>query len=352
MSDTGSGVSGGQARQAEHGEHVQGDSGPERRASQRTDLIDVTLVVPVTMADAPVGEVVRALGAELSALGKEWEAFLVYDGVRGPAWEAGQSLAAKAPEGNGRLRTIALNQQFGESACLAAAFEQSRGRVIITSPAYVQIDPREVAALLEKIDAGADFVTPWRHPRVDPAWNRLQSDVFNWVMRRIIQMEFHDLNCYFRAIHRGVLEDLAIYGDMYRFLPLIAYRQGYDVVEVKVRHLREWGGEKFYGVGIYARRLLDILGVVFLTRFTHKPLRFFGSLGGILSLLGGLMVGGLVVESLLVPEAGLYQRPLFLLGLMLLVLGVQIIGFGLVGEIIIFTQARHLREYRIERIYE
>ncbi|MDP6956176.1 MAG: glycosyltransferase [Planctomycetota bacterium] len=329
----------------------------ERRASAKQDLIDVTLVIPVTMADAPVAEVVGALGAELNALSLEWEACLVFDGVRGPAWEAAQALAAENdddPEatGGGRVLTIALNQQFGESACLAAAFEQSRGRVIVTSPAYVQIDPREVAVLLEQIDAGADLVTPWRHPRVDPAWNRLQSDAFNWVMRRIIQMEFHDLNCYFRAIHRGVLEDLAIYGDMYRFLPVIAHRQGYKVAEVKVRHLREWGGEKFYGVGIYSRRLLDILGVVFLTRFTHKPLRFFGSLGGIFSLLGGLMVGGLVIESLLVPEAGLYQRPLFLLGLMLLVLGVQIIGFGLVGEIIIFTQARHLREYRIERIYE
>jgi glycosyltransferase involved in cell wall biosynthesis len=346
-----------------------GEKSPARRASERGDLIDISLIIPVTMADAPVADVIRSLGAELDALGKEWEAFLVYDGVRGPAWEQGQALergtgdaaghdlagGAGRPRGDapsGSVHTITLNQTFGESACLAAAFEQSRGRVIITSPAYVQIDPREVALLLEKIDEGADFVTPWRHPRVDPAWNRIQSDAFNWVMRRIIRMNFHDLNCYFRAIHRGVLEDLAIYGDMYRFLPMIAYRQGYDVVEVKVRHLREWGGEKFYGVGTYARRLLDILGVVFLTRFTHKPLRFFGCLGGIFAIMGGVMVGGLVIQSILIPEAGLYQRPLFLLGLMLLMLGVQIIGFGLVGEIIIFTQARHLREYRIERIYE
>ena len=323
---------------------------PAREAAPQAEAtLDVTIVLPVQTADGCVREVIEALGAELTRQGRSWECVAVFDGVRGSAWEEAAALELENPE---QVRPLAFQQRFGESACLSAGLERARGRVIVTSPQYVQIDPAELGAMLSAIDGGADLVVPWRKPRVDPVLNRLQSACFNLLIRRIIGAPFHDLNCYLRAMRREALAGLAIYGDMYRFLPVIAHRQGYKVAEVKVRHLREWGGEKFYGVGIYSRRLLDILGVVFLTRFTHKPLRFFGSLGGIFSLLGGLMVGGLVIESLLVPEAGLYQRPLFLLGLMLLVLGVQIIGFGLVGEIIIFTQARHLREYRIERIYE
>ena len=197
---------------------------------------------------------------------------------------------------------------------------------------------------------GADLVTSWRSPRVDAWLNRIQSKLFNLVMRRIVGTQFHDLNCPFRAIRREVLEHLSIYGDMYRYLPAIAYKQGFRVDEVKVRHLKELGGAGIYGIGVYARRLLDILGVMFLTKFTHKPLRFFGALGAMLMAIGGVIAGGLFVQWLIDHETGLYQRPLFLVGVMLFVLGVQVIGFGLVGEIIIFTQARNLREYRIERL--
>jgi len=159
------------------------------------------------------------------------------------------------------------------------------------------------------------------------------------------------LNCYFRAIRREVLEDVAVYGDMYRFLPVIAYRQGYRVVEVQVRHLKEWGTTGFFGLGVYTRRFLDVLAVMFLTKFTLKPLRFFGTVGGAFSLIG---VG--ICVYLAVLKFGFHQaiggRPMFLLGVLLIVLGVQILGFGLVGEIIIFSQARNLKEYRIERIYD
>jgi hypothetical protein len=196
-------------------------------------------------------------------------------------------------------------------------------------------------------------VSPWRHPRIDPYLNRLQSALFNWVMRRIIQSPFHDLNCYFRAFKRQVLEEVAIYGDQYRFLPAIASRQGFKVVELKVRHLKEWGGSGFFGFGVYTRRAIDILGVVFLSRFTLKPLRFFGALGGAFLLLGAALCAAVFVQHIVleIPTPIITRSP-FLIGLLMFVLGVQIIGFGLVGEIIIYTQARNLREYRIERIWE
>jgi len=314
----------------------------------RTDL-DVTVIVPVQSGEAEVDQVVAGLGGELERLGRTFEFILVFDGVRGPAWRKGLELTSQQPE---RIQTIAFQNAFGESVCLSAGTERARGRTVITSPQYVQVDPVELGPMLDAIDGGADLVTPWRVQRVDPVLNRIQSACFNWLIRQIIRGgTFHDLNCTLRAIRRDVLEDIAVYGDMYRFLPVIAHRQGYRVVEVQVRHLKEWGKAGFYGVGVYVRRALDVLGVMFLTKFTLKPLRFFGFFGLLCLVPGGLVLAVVIYQRIFM-DAGLYGRPVFLLAVMLVVLGVQIIGFGLVGEIIIYTQARHLREYRIERVYE
>ncbi|MDP6538876.1 MAG: glycosyltransferase [Planctomycetota bacterium] len=323
---------------------------PEERLSDLPEAtLDVTIVLPVQTADGRVREVVEALGGELTRLGRTWECVPVFDGVRGSAWEEATALEAANPE---QVRPLAFQQRFGESACLSAGLESSRGRVIVTSPQYVQIDPSEIGEMLHAIDEGADLVVPWRKPRVDPLLNRLQSIGFNLLIRRIIGAPFHDLNCYLRAMRREALAGLAIYGDMYRFLPVVAYRQGYAVEELQVRHVREWGGAGMFGLGVYVRRVIDIAAVVFLTRFTLQPLRFFGALGGLFALVGAVLSGGVLVQKLLIPEAGVWNRPLFLLGVMLFVLGVQVVGFGLVGEIIIYTRASALREYRIERVYE
>lgn len=331
---------------------------PEHAPAEATDvfreeygeqeLLDVTVIVPVQSADAEVRQVVEALGAELDREGRSWECIFVFDGVSGKAREEVRRLRERFGE---RVRSISFKNPFGESVCLSAAAERASGRYLVTSPQYVQIDPVELRPMLNALDDGADFVTPWRFPRVDPLLNRIQSAAFNFVIRQIIRMHFHDLNCYFRAIRREVLEDVAVYGDMYRFLPVIAYRQGYRVVEVKVRHLKEWGTTGFFGLGIYSRRFLDVLAVMFLTKFTLKPLRFFGTIGGMLSLIGTVICTVLAVQKFWFGQ-GVSGRPLLLLGVLLIVLGVQILGFGLVGEIIIFSQARNLKEYRIERIYD
>jgi len=310
--------------------------------------LDVSVVVPVTSAGAEVRDVVEALGAELLRENRSWEVIFVFDGVAGRAWEEVQKLRRDYPS---RVRSISFKNPFGESVCLSAAVERARGRYLVTSPQYVQVDPVELRAMLGALDEGADFVSPWRSPRIDSWLNRLQSAAFNLVIRQIIRMDFHDLNCYFRAIRREVLEDVAVYGDMYRYLPVIAYRQGYRVVEVKVRHLKEWGGTGIFGLGIYTRRFLDILAVMFLTKFTLKPLRFFGTIGGVFSLTGSAICLYMTIQKFWFDQP-ISGRPLLLLGVLLIVLGVQVLGFGLVGEIIIFSQARNLKEYRIERIYD
>jgi glycosyltransferase involved in cell wall biosynthesis len=309
----------------------------------------ISVIVPIRAPTAEVREVVSAITSELERLSKSFEFVLVFDGVRGGAWQAAQALATERPD---RVHVVGLQQSFGESVCLSAGLERARGSVIMTSPQYVQVDPAAIEPMLAALDQGADFVTPWRHPRVDPWLNRLESALFNWITRKIIHVKIRDLNCTFRAFRREVLEEMNLYGDMYRFLPAIAYRQGFRGVELQVRHLREWGGAGLFGIGVYARRLLDVFGMLFLAKFTLKPLRFFGAMAGLIALPGLIVCGVIVVQYFVLPNSGIYNRPLFFLGFMMIVLGVQIVGFGLVGEIIIYTQARNLREYRVEKIWE
>lgn len=311
---------------------------------------DITIVFPVQTHKAEIEQVLDALGGGLEALGFTWECILVFDGIKGDLWRRATEIQARTRD---QVRTIALHKSFGETVCLSSAFEHSRGGLILTTPAYVQVDPQDLSKLLSAIDDGADFVASWRMPRVDSKLNQFQSFAFNWVVRKVVGATFHDLNSTLRIMRREVLEQVTIYGNMYRYLPAVAYRQGFRVDEVKVRHLSEWGGASVFGLGLYLRRALDVLGLMFLARFTHKPLRFFGTLGGIFLLLGFLLSGSQVARWAFAGEGyGLFQRPFFLIGVLLGVLGAQIIGFGLVGEIIVFTQAKNVREYRIERIYE
>ena len=309
----------------------------------------VTLVVPVASVDAEVRMVVESIGAQLDRLGHSWEAILVFDGVKGTQWE--DALRMQARSGN-RVRTIGLHRPFGEAVCLASAFEHARGDVVLTAPEYVQTDPHAIEAMMQALEEGADVVTARRTGRVDLAPNRLQSWAFNAVLRLATGAPFHDLNCSLRAFRRQVLEQLTIYGTLYRYLPVLAFRQGFRVLELPVRHLKEQGVVGIFGPVTYLRRLLDVLGVVFLTRFTHKPLRFFGALGGLSMVAGAGVAATAVVQRALGDDAQLFASPIFQLGVLFFVLGVQIVGFGLVGEIVIYTQARNVREYRVEGVHE
>lgn len=304
-------------------------------------------VVSVAGDDADSETLIDAYSLQLKKLSASYEFVFVLDG---PSEKASQMLERRRAAGE-PVRWLSLRQTFGETLAITAGVEQARGKIIITSPPYLQIDPYEIHGLVEEIRSGADLVCSWRHPRKDPWANRIQSNLFNVLLRWIVKMPFHDLNCNFRAMRREVMREIPIYGDQFRFLPLMALRQGYHVAEIKVRHLKERGRKGFFGFGVYLRRVLDILAVLFLTKFALKPLRFFGLIGSVFSIFG-VSILAYVIYDRIGSGKPIGDRPLFILGVVLLVLGAQVIGFGLVGEIIIFSQARNLREYRIERIEE
>lgn len=307
----------------------------------------VSVVVPIGGPEAHPKTVVEEMAAALRRGGRPCEFVLVLDGPVGAIEREIDTIDCGAPVKVVRLQGGGL----GESIALSAGVAKSRGEFLVNVPPYLQTEPEEVLKVVSALDAGADCVATWRWPRVDPWLNQLQSRWFNRVLRLIMGMPFHDLNSGMRGFRRQVLDEVSVYGELYRFLPVMALRQGFRVVEVQVRHREEKGRAGFYGVGVYLRRLLDILAITFLTRFTQKPLRFFGYLGFVSMVLGVALAAMPLYEKLFL-DKGLTDRPAFVIGMILFAFGVQLIGFGLVGEIIIFTQAPNLRDYKIDEVVE
>lgn len=302
----------------------------------------VSIVIAITGNDAHPRTVIEGFAAALTTAGYPCEFVVVIDGPITRFDDELAELGASWPvfivslEGSG----------LGESIALSAGVAKAHGELIVNAPPYLQIEPADVVDVVKALEAGADCVATWRDRRVDPWLNQLQSRLFNGVLRVIMKAPFHDLNSGTRGFRSHLLEEVAVYGELYRFLPVLAARQGFRVVEVRVGHREEKGRSGFYGVGVYLRRLLDIVAITFLTRFTQRPLRFFGYVGFSSGLLGVLLTLFPLYDKIFLDES-LSNRPLFVVGAILAAFGVQLIGFGLVGEIIIFTQAPNLRDYKV-----
>lgn len=249
---------------------------------------------------------------------------------------------------NHRLKAFDFHTPTTQAACLKTGLQESNGEIIVVFGSYQQITHKSLIQLLDSFDDGIDIISPWRQHRVDPPFNQFQSKVFNTLVRMITKSDLHDLSCTVKIFRREVLEKTEIYGNMYRFLPVLAARKGFKIKEAKCQHYQERGKTGLYRLLDYATRLLDILTLYFNTRFTRKPLRFFSSIG-----LGFLLVGFLITVYVFVQRFFMNlpvgDRPILLLAIFFMVLGVQATSIGLLGEVIAFTHGRHRKEYTIEK---
>jgi len=316
---------------------------PGARADTERELVSV--IVPIDSEVSGLEEMLLEVSGVLDREGWSHEFILVDDGT--PSAEE----LARIEQSVARTRVLRFHQGFGEAVALSAGFEAAHGGYFLTLPPYQQVAIPDIVKLLERLEEGYDFVAGWRHPRVDPLPNRIQSSLFNFLARRFSRSSLHDLNCKLRAMRRRVPEEVEIYGDMFRFLPILASRKGFKITEVQLRHHSERGKVGFFGVGVYARRLLDLITMFFLIKFTKKPLRFFGLVG-----FGFMMIGVAICLYLsydkIFQGAPLGGRPLLVLGVLMIVLGMQTISIGLIGEMIIFTHAKTLKEYQIDRFLQ
>jgi glycosyltransferase involved in cell wall biosynthesis len=310
---------------------------------------EVSVVIPIVERVGDLRQLHEEFAAELERLGKAHEFIFVVDDSQRGSLPALRELQSRASLADNEVLIIVLGGAFGESAALTLGLERARGDKILTLASYFQVDPRGLSDAFAELDAGADLVTGRRHPRIDSFFNRVQSRLFHSFVGRLTGTRFNDISCGFKLMRRRVAQELNLYGGLHRFIPLLALSRGFSVREVPLPQRSEDRGTRYHGTGVYLGRLLDILTVFFLTKFTRTPLRFFGLLGSGL-FAAGFLLDLIAVVQRAVLEQGIADRPILLLGVLLMVLGVQTLSLGLVGEIIIFTHARNIREYQVAEI--
>lgn len=323
---------------------------PSTSSMPATDCA-LSFVIPIYNEAESIPMIYQRI-SEVLAAGPEpyrssYEILLIDDGSRDNSFAVCTALQAE----DTRVRVVQFRRNFGKMAALHAGFGLSRGARVVTIDADMQEDPADVFNLFAQLDAGYDLVSAWRIQRNDPLSKTLPSRVFNAVVSRITGVHLHDFNCGFKAYNREVVEDLRLYGELHRFIPVLAQQRGFRVTEVAVAHQPRRYGKSKFGARRLGRGYLDFIQVLFLTTYLRRPLRLFGAIGTLLTLFGGLICTYLTILWFQgVRPIG--DRPLLTLGVLLLITGLQFISTGLVGEMLRHSSYQPGDEYAIRRIVE
>lgn len=284
----------------------------------------------------------------LEELGQPWEIVVVDDGSGDGTFSA----LARLHDEHAGIRAVRLRRNFGKAVALATGFAHTRGAVVVTLDGDGQDDPAEIGKLLAKLNEGYDVVSGWKAKRRDPLARRLLSRLFNAVTGWVSGLRLHDLNCGLKAYRGEVARGLRLYGELHRFIPVLAHYDGYRVAELPVHHRRREHGRSRYGPERYLRGFFDLLTVTFMGRYRHRPLHLFGGLGLGLGLLGTVLL--VYLTALKLSGEAIGRRPLLTLGVLLVVVGVQLFSLGLIGELVTshHEQRERLREPADARVDE
>lgn len=318
---------------------------PDRSdAIARSTRPDVSVVVPVFEEEDSLQELIERLSSAFDGDNLTFEAILVDDGSRDRSWNVIQDLSEQFAAVHG----IRLQRNYGKSAALAAGFNHASGRFTVTMDADLQDAPEEVPLLVRQvIDEDLDLVSGWKRRRNDPLDKTVPSRFFNLVTRKISRIPLHDFNCGLKAYRTEVVKSVHLYGELHRYIPLLAKWQGFDRIGEKVveHHPRRHGKTKF-GFERFIRGFLDLISVVFLTRFAARPMHFFGALGT-LAFIGGFLISLYLTIDKLFYGQPIGDRPLLLFGVMLILLGAQMFSTGLLGEMLIRRDMEEKPTFRI-----
>src|SRR6059058_373954 len=280
--------------------------------------VAISFVVPVFNEEQSIRELYEKLSAKLDELGQGYEIIFVDDGSTDKTFAELKKLHEEHPD---IVRVIRFRRNFGKTPALVAGFSRCRGEVVFTMDGDLQDDPEEIPNFLAKLDEGYDLVSGWKYPRLDPITKTFPSRVFNGLVSFMTGVHLHDINNGFKAYRREVIEDthFKLYGEFHRFVPVMAHWRGFRVTEIKVRHHpRRFGVSKF-GARRFARGLIDLLNVLFLTTFLRTPLRLFGPLGFWTFLLGAIVDGYVVVRSYFFIHEPIHNQPLLFVGILLMI---------------------------------
>jgi glycosyltransferase involved in cell wall biosynthesis len=307
--------------------------------------VDLSVVVPVLDEEESIQPLYSGLDETLRSLDRDYEIIFVDDGSEDGSFGILKSLY----EGDrDHVRVIQFRRNFGKTAALTAGFREARGDVVVTMDADLQDDPSEIPGLVTKLNEDYDLVVAWRHERKDPLSKRLPSKVANTAVSLLTGVKLHDLNCGFKAYRREVAADLKLYGELHRFIPVLAHWRGFKVTEQKVAHRPRQYGQSKYGFERLGRSFLDFGMVLFLTYYLKRPMHLFGTLGALLFLFGFAI--GLYLTGLWFLGEGIGWRPLLFLGILAMIVGVQMASIGLLGEMIRNFAYNPEEEYSVRRL--
>jgi len=298
----------------------------------------LSVVIPLYNEAESLAELHRKLAAVVQELGMPAEFIFVDDGSTDGSFSVLQELRAGDP----RVAILQFRRNYGKSAALAEGFARARGRYVVTMDADLQDEPAEIPRLIERLEQGYDLVSGWKKKRYDPFIKRMSSKLFNKVTGMFTGVQLHDINCGLKIYRQEVVKAIRIYGQRHRFLPVLAHQHGFRIGELVVQHHpRKYGKSKF-GPSRFLSGFLDLITLLFLSRYTKRPLHLFGGTG-LLFFLAGLVISLFLTYERIFSQKYLTNRPLLFLGILLIIIGIQFISIGLLGEMITESRSEQLR---------
>jgi glycosyltransferase involved in cell wall biosynthesis len=318
--------------------------------SPASDCISYSVIIPVHNEEGNVLKLYNRLKPVMEKIGKSYEIIFIDDGSRDKTFKVLERIHTR----DKCLKIIKFRKNFGQTAALNAGFDYAKGNIIITMDGDLQNDPRDIPRLIKKMREGYDVVCGWRYNRKDSFTKRAASKFSNWFARKLTGVDIHDSGCSLKAYTKESLKDITLYGEMHRYIPALITMNGFSVTELKVRHNpRKYGSTK-YGPSRLMSGFLDLIYIKFWSKYAARPLHFFGLLGVLLLLIGGIIAFYKVFIALLLFHIPLDVGPMLLLSVMLVITGIQFIIFGFLGEIqirIYFSRTAD-RSYSIEKIVD
>lgn len=288
----------------------------------------ISVVVPLLDEEQSLEALYQEISDALEAQGQPFEVVFVDDG----STDGSLAVLHRLHDRTTNVVVVHLRRNFGKAAALQSGFLEAQGDVIVTIDADLQDDPAEIPQLLAKLDEGYDLVSGWKTRRNDPWTRRLFSRMFNWATAVVSGVRLHDVNCGLKAYRAEALQGMRIYGELHRFIPVLASYRGFRTAEIPVNHRARVHGSSRYGPERYLRGFFDLLSVTFMGRYRHRPLHLFGGLGLLMGAVGFIVL--LYLTTVWLWGEAIGHRPLLTLGVLLVVVGIQLVSLGLLSELI------------------
>jgi glycosyltransferase involved in cell wall biosynthesis len=307
--------------------------------------MDSSVIIPVYNEEKNISILTDKLIHSLGRMGNEWEVIFIDDGSTDGTFFELKRLKEKIPQ----IKIIHFGINAGKAAAYSAGFQLASGNVIITMDGDLQDDPAEILSFKSALAKGVDLVVGWKYKGKGSTGKTIPSKIFNSLLSILTGLKINDSNCPFRAMKKEVAKSLNIYGDLYRFIPYLAFQKGYKVTEIKVENYPRQFGSSKYGISRLFNGVMDLMTVLFISRYSKRPLHFFG-IPGLISLFLGFVIDGFLVLHGFFITGKIGHTALLIMGVMFIIIGIQFISLGLLGELLVTAKTIELKDLPIKEI--